>query len=276
MRVWASVAAFAACAVAAFAAAYDDFTLGQRANIAGDSDLAVTSFTNALNAPDLPPAYRPTAYVGRGTALARKGQCAQAQADAAAAIKLNPQFFAAHVLRVQMDRCLNDDAAVIADATAALAVHNDSWVRAMRAAAFWRQDDYAHATSDFEEASDLSPRDPFLALWAAASRMKTGTFDARRFTDRTRRFDEDEWPGPIIAFYRGIATNEAVRTAQKSGKAEDAAMRKCQADFFLGEWQLWKGDNAAAKELFASAASGCPDQGGSIGPAAKKELQRLS
>lgn len=276
MRGVVSVAALAACTVVAFAAAYDDFTLGQRANVAGNSELAVTAFTNALNAPDLPAAYRPTAHVGRGTALARQGHCKEALADANEALKLNPQIFAAHVLRIQMDKCLDNDAALIADATEAIAAHKDDWPYAMRASALWRRGDFAGAAADYDQASDLSPRDPHLILWAAVAHMKAGNFDVRRFSDRTRRFDEDAWPGAIIAFYRGAMNLDAVRKAQSAEKPEETALRQCQADFFLGEWQLWRNDKAAAKELFASAAAICPASNGLVRQAAKKELLSLS
>ena len=50
------------------AAGYDDFTSGMTANLRGESERAVASFTAALAAPDLVPAYKPAAYRGRAAA----------------------------------------------------------------------------------------------------------------------------------------------------------------------------------------------------------------
>ncbi len=67
------------------------------------------------------------------------------------------------------------------------------------------------------------------------------------------------WPGAIFALYLGKSTPEAVRAAaERETDPALRAKRTCDADFYLGEYQLEKGAADEARRLFQSAADGCP------------------
>ena len=61
------------------------------------------------------------------------------------------------------------------------------------------------------------------------------------------------WPGAIFALYHGRTTPEAVRAAaERESDPVLRARRICDADFYLGEYQLEKGAADEARRLLQS------------------------
>jgi tetratricopeptide (TPR) repeat protein len=120
----------------------------------------------------------------------------------------------------------------------------------------------------------------YLLLWNHIARVRAGQNDAPELADHMDKLQapfwrqlfpmenvnaEAErkalapWPGAIFALYLGKSTPEAVRAAaeQESDPAL-RAKRMCDADFYIGEYQLEKGAGDEARRLFRSAADNCP------------------
>jgi lipoprotein NlpI len=120
----------------------------------------------------------------------------------------------------------------------------------------------------------------YLLLWNHIARVRAGQNDAQELADHMDKLQapfwrqlfpmenvnaEAErkalapWPGAIFALYLGKSTPEAVRAAaeQESDPAL-RAKRMCDADFYIGEYQLEKGAGDEARRLFRSAADNCP------------------
>ena len=84
-----------------------------------------------------------------------------------------------------------------------------------------------------------------------------------------------DWPAPIIALYLGRITAES---AQKAAASPDPARQRdqrCEANFYIAQWHLLRGEREAALQLLRNAQSGCP---GSIveHEATVAELRRLA
>jgi len=256
MRFWMLVG-LAATAAGAFAAGYDDFAMGVEANEESKSDIAIASFTKALKDGDLAATYVPTAYYGRAIAYLRKQNCFLSRNDASEAIRLKPDYFDAYLLRVNLDNCMHDDEAQAADIAAGLALKPDVTLLKSRAILKWRKGDFAGSAGDFAAAAKAPPLDTSLYLWSAAALMHAGTYDPAGFAQRTADVRSRDWPGPVFDLYLGKSTPEAVLVRIAKDDPAGRELRKCQADFFIGEWHLWRLEKDAAKSEFFDAANEC-------------------
>jgi lipoprotein NlpI len=273
MRLWlCCLIALVWGAAAAAATGYDDFAQGLSALNSGDNDRALSSFSAALAAGDLNANFVPTAYFDRGRLYLAKKECALAAADLTAAIKLRPDYLDAYLGRISAEECLNDNAAVIADFTQAIALQPTGRMYAGRGRAHWNQSDFADAAADFAEAAKLVPKGPYILLWLEISRMRAGT----SAVDATApaAFDSDDWPKPVFALFGAKATPDDVMRAADQGDADTAPARQCEADFYVAEWWLIQQKTDAARPLLENARAQCKHTSREYSAAAI-ELRRL-
>ena len=252
-----AVVAFMFAVGSACAAAYDDYSRGLEALRAGNVELAVSSFTSALNAGDLAPAYVPNAYVGRAQAYMRTQKCASALSDIDAALNLRPKYMEAYVLRANADGCLAKPDMALADLNSAIAISPIAGVYRIRGDFRWYRGDFALAADDYLQAFKLAPKNKYNLLWFAISASRAGAFDGADFARKISDLDADEWPAPLLDYMRGKATAEDVYRKAASAEGDAAANQKCEADFYIGEWRL-AGKDAAAKALLQQAQNECP------------------
>jgi lipoprotein NlpI len=62
------------------------------------------------------------------------------------------------------------------------------------------------------------------------------------------------WPAPLVQFYLGQLTPEALLTAANSGDAATRVNQTCDANFYIGEYHLWQGQKDDARRVFTLAA----------------------
>ena len=116
---------------------------------------------------------------------------------------------------------------------------------------------HAAAAGDWARAwqgnrGDLSVPEAYLPIWIYMLEARgDSTKAAAAFARRVQEIEARVWPYPVASFYLGQVSVEELETAA----ADDA--QKCEADFYVGEWHLMKGDVASARKRFAQA-SGCP------------------
>lgn len=277
-------ACFAACLAVtggiAYAAAYDDFMRGFAFIRVGDADHAIEAFTAALAAGDLAATYVPSAYQARATAYAHKGQCAQAEADLDNALKLRPAYLEAVVLRANVRDCQQKYEDARADFDAAIKLNPATDLYRDRGTFFWRHAKYDSAAADFLQAIDVAPtnkyfseRRGFSLLWYAISAARAGSFDAALFAKRVDRADVDVWPEPLLDYFLGKMNTERVYAKAERGDGLVPAQQKCEADFYLGEWQLSR-NIPGGKDLIQQAEKECPHNFVEY-VAARTELKRL-
>jgi len=246
------------------AASYDDFMRGTALNRAGEPDKAIEAFTAALKAGDLAPTYVPTAYFGRASAYARKGQCALSEADLDNALKLRPAYLEAFVLRASVRDCQEKYEDARADIDAAIKLTPTTDLYQGRAEFFWRHAKFDSAAADYLQAFTLAPTNDYYGvrrdyplIWYAISAVRAGTFDTAVFAKNVDKADLDGWPEPLLDYFAGKLKSEQVYAKALKGDDPLPAQQKCEADFYLGEWRIGHGD-AAGKSLIQQAQNECP------------------
>lgn len=261
-RALAAALFLAACTGAAFAAAYDDFSRGVNANNRGDADAAISSFSAALAAGDLAPGYVPNARFGRARAYLQKDKCAEALSDLDEVIKLKADNIDAHVLRGAANACVNKPDAALADFNAAIGLRPSAALYEAVARFQWNYGYFPQAAEGYAQAAKLAAKDnphrPFTLLWYAVSADRAGTLDQVKFAADVTKLDVDDWPAPLLDLYRGKMSVDKVYHEAASRDAQTATNQKCEADFYIGEWQLARKNEVAAKPLLQQAVSECP------------------
>jgi lipoprotein NlpI len=251
----------------AFAGTYDDFSRGIDANNHGDADAAIQAFTKSLEGGDLAPSYVPSALLGRARALLHDRRCELAFADLSNAIRLRPDFVDAYSLRAEADQCLERDQAALADATAAIHLKPAAGFYFTRARLLWGTGSFVQARDDADAAAARDPTNPYVTLWQAMMASRTGAFDPNQVAQRAAT--ASGWPKPLLDLYAGRAAAQDVRHA-----AESNAGQKCEANFYVGEWELAHGNKGEARKLIAAAANECPRDFIAF-DGARRELKRM-
>lgn len=261
-RFWGRALLVAACAAAASAAAYDDFSKAVNASNRGDADGALQGYTAALNVGDLAPGYIPAARLGRGRAYLSKGKCAEALADLDIAASLKPSDVAVYLARAGAHACLKQQDLAAADYAKAIALEPTARVYEVAANYDWHVGRFADAAQKFAQAIRAMPKDyvhgSYLALWYFMSADRAGTLDQAVLKYADGRIDDDKWPYPVFDFYRGKTPVEKVYAEAADSDATVATNQTCEADFYIAEWQIARKDVDAAKPLLQKAKDECP------------------
>ncbi|MDE1985958.1 MAG: hypothetical protein KGJ28_05415 [Alphaproteobacteria bacterium] len=251
--------AFVAGAGSTFASGYDDFSRGIDANNRGDSETAIAAFTDAIIATDLARAYLPVAYLGRARADMNTDQCSTAAMDLTEAIRLNPYYLDAYVLRSDANVCLNRPIAALADISTAIGIKPTASFYFSRARQQWSMGRFRQAAADIAEAAKFDPKDPYIVLWVGLLGRRAGNFNQLEFAQRISELNGSSWPAPLLALYRGTADPEDVyRATTNASSIRNANNQRCEADFYVGEWQLSRGNFSTAVSLLKTAVAECP------------------
>jgi len=218
----------------------------------GKVDDAIADLTEAMEldpkAGDYPRA--------RGRAYRFKGDLDRAIADLDAAISLNPRSIDAYNNRARAYEARQDWPHALADYTEAIRRDPkaaNSYLN--RGRLLFGSGDTPKALADFSQASELNPTSPYIALWLdiafARSRLPS------RLADATVRLDMTNWPAPIVRFYLGQLTAEALFAAADNADPKTKSEQRCEANFYGGEYALRGGKKPDALRLLRSAASAC-------------------
>ncbi|HEY1961999.1 MAG TPA: tetratricopeptide repeat protein [Rhizomicrobium sp.] len=242
----------------AYAAAYDDFARALSAYNQGNIEAAIAGFSSALADGDLSVKLRPAAHIGRAKAYLRKSSCADAVTDLSAALAVQPRDATALVLRASAYSCVGKMADAETDVDAALEIAPDATLYFDRGRLRWTRGQFSDAAADFAQTTRLNPSWLYGALWLADAERRSHAFDAKAFGKTLPDFSSREWPGPILAYYLGERSSDDVYSAAARADASVKASQKCEADYYIGEWQVAQGNAADGKRLLQSAADNCP------------------
>jgi lipoprotein NlpI len=203
----------------------------------GEHDAALADFNRALGVKE-----EPETYVDRAIVYGDNGDKAKATEDVDAALRLAP-----------------DDA---------FAVYERGLLR-------FRIGDFAGAAGDLAKAADARPEDAYYAIWAYLGAARAGLADAADgLTRRSAKFDLGDWPGQVIELYLGKRQPGQVSPPKGTHIPWMTEGYRCEAEFYLGEYHVLKGDNDAARpRLEAAAATGITEFVEHRG--ARDELARL-
>lgn len=114
------------------------------------------------------------------------------------------------------------------------------------------------------------PGEPYAVLWLYLVRARSQAGAARRELEvNTMKLDQRTWPYPAAELLLGRRTPAATLAA--AGNRDD----RCEAQFYIGEWHVLRGDRTRAVAALKIAADTCPkdfvEHAG-----ARAELQRLN
>jgi lipoprotein NlpI len=271
-------------------ASYDELNAGIAARNQGDWDAAILHFGNALADDELIPDLQYVARLDRGEAYAAKGNLDGAVADFTACIGLRPDDAVPRMRRAtiaaatgKLDAARQDVDALIASDPA------DNAAFIFRARLFEINGDAKNQLKDLQSALANDPKNleisfdvgiaEFLAnqpgdaaetfskleegpgryeyvwLWLALASLKQGKAVS---ADVSSRFDRAKWPGPVMNFFQGHATEDVVNAAAVQGGARALRGQICEANFYIGEWRLLHQDDDGGKALLQKAAHDCP------------------
>lgn len=214
-------------AVPARSAAVDDANAAVLAAKVGHYDDAVLLFSKALRSGELSDRGRAQALSYRGISRAAKGDYAAALEDLDSAVALNSAYGAdAYSYRGFLKFALGRS---------------------------------AEGAADLDKGADLLIW-PYNALWLYVARAKAGIADkgVHSLANNIAMLDVQQWPGPLLGFYQGGKTAAAVRTAAEAAEPATRASRVCDANFYIGEYELAQKNPGAAKPLLEAAAKDCP------------------
>jgi len=118
---------------------------------------------------------------------------------------------------------------------------------------------YGTAADDFARARGFDGDDGYEWLWLYLVRGRNGKIDASSLDAYGGRDDAENWPVPLGRFYRGEISEDAVRKAAASSDPEIERGQRCEADFYIGEWQVLHGDRSEGRKLLEIARDECPN-----------------
>jgi lipoprotein NlpI len=193
----------------------------------GKYDDAIQLFTNAINSDELNLKARAQAYAYRGIAKATLGDYDAAQEDLNFSVALDSDYNAdAYAFRGYM--------ALVTGVP-------------------------QKAAADLAKSANLKIW-AYNALWLSLARMKANIPDTDNvsLSNNAMTLNLGQWPGTVVKFMMGQAKREEVASAANEGDPAKAVERVCDADFYVGEYDLAHNDAARAKPLLQHAADKCP------------------
>jgi tetratricopeptide (TPR) repeat protein len=212
-----------------------------------DYDRAITDYDEAIKLdPDA------ATYHNRGNAWDTKGEHDRAIADYSEAIKLDPKHASTYDDRGMAWLAKGDYDRAIADYSEAIALEPKNTRRYWnRGVADFAQGNFSAAAADMLNVNDRD-HDAYAMLWRFLARGRIGQDGAGELSANAARLNSREWVYPVIDFYLGRRSLEEVRAAARSPG------EKCEAAFYIGEWQLLRGDKVAARTELETASITCP------------------
>ena len=217
-----------------------------------DQDRVIAACTRFLNDRGASQVNRANAYINRGIAWRAKGDLDRAIADYNEAIRLNPKDANAYASRGKAWGDKGDLDRAIADWNEAIRLNpKDSDLYRNRGYLYFYMGDFAVAAADLLRANDIADN-AYAMLWRYLARGHLKQDGAPELGVNAARLKNKDWPYAVIDFYLGRRSLAEMRAA--AGKPDE----KCEAEFYLGEWHLLRGNNADARAALLAAADTCP------------------
>ncbi len=210
----------------------------------------------------------------RAIAFARSGQFELALEDNNKAIALKPgaPSFGSRATTYEQEG--RYDLALPDLQTALSLAPNSAGYKLETGIAQWATGHPDDAAGSFTDAMNLRPNYAYNWIWLAIADAAQGKA-ANAFNRASSSDDQKKWPGPIVEFFAGKIAEKDVFAFAATGDEESQKGQKCEADFYVGEWQLLHRSQSEVKQLLDDAQQICPRDFIEL-RAANFELARLS
>jgi tetratricopeptide (TPR) repeat protein len=241
------------------------FTRGFAYANRGDQDRAILDYDQAIQ---LNPKFA-LAFLNRGNAYMGKGDHDHAIKDYDQAIQLDPKNAVAYLSRgnarvskSDYDRAIEDyDQAVQRDPKNANAYAN-------RGRAYFYQGAFKAGAAELLRANELE-ESPYSMIWRYLARQRAGDNGAPELEANAAQLKSKNWPYSVVELYLGRRSPaEVLSVASKPDE-------RCEAQFYIGEWHLLRGDRAAAAAALQTAVDTCSKEFDEY-TGALAELKRLN
>ena len=279
----------------------------QCGGVVNNSALAIELCTKAIDSGRFAGLELAKAYHSRGTELAATGQHDRAIADFDVAVQLEPTFTSAVFNRALSWSAKGEHDRAISDYDTVLKLSpRDGSAHLGRAAEWIAKGDYKRAIADFDDATRLGQAASgyfgrgrakfyagdfmgaasdfyrahqleatiYTALWMFLARKRADIPGEKTLAQDAGTSGSGDWPAPIVALYLGRGTPAAVQSAATHLDAARQRTQRCEANYYIGEWHLLRGERDAAAKLLRDAVTTCP-QGYIEYEGAVAELARL-
>jgi tetratricopeptide (TPR) repeat protein len=213
----------------------------------GDLDRALADYTTAIR-------LEPTAsaYTGRGDVWRAKRDVDRAIVDYGEAIRLDAKSAVAFHRRGLAWREKDDLARAMSDHTSAIRLdpnHADAYKH--RGMANFEKGEFLSAASDLLHAVEIKD-DAYLLLWRYLTRGRVGQDGATELAAGAARLTSKDWPFALVELYLGKRTADEIRASVAQPK------ETCEAAFFVGQYQVLRGNKAEARSALQAATEICP------------------
>ena len=260
--------------------------------VTNNPDLAIKYCTRAIESSKLSPTERAQAHLSRGVEWSTKSDYDRAITDYDAALRIDPKLAdalhnrgIAWAHKGNPDRAITDfdaglrlqpkDAGILHSRAVEWAVKGD-YTRAMadfdavlrldpkasgihfsRARTLFYSANYARAVEEFEKAYKLEPND-YSALWLYLARKRGSVAGAEDMLDQsTRAGQRGGWPSAVIALYLGRTDLQSVMNAATDSDPARQRDQRCEANFYVAHWYLFKNQTEPALPLLQDAERNC-------------------
>ncbi len=112
------------------------------------------------------------------------------------------------------------------------------------------------ALRDLERAAAKDPKDAYGAIWLDIVAVRTGLSD--RMAAVKGQLDLKAWPGPVVRYYLRELDEKALYDAASSPDSAVQRDRRCEADFYIGEWLIMSRADKQAYPYLQAASKTCP------------------
>lgn len=219
--------------------------------LVGRVDLALQDFGKVL---ELAPGDPDTLFY-RARIYAQQGRNDAAIKDLTAVLKTVPNDPDSLDARSELYIVTGAFDTAILDLTALIkALPNSAEAYYNRGRARFLKEDFAAAAQDFELARTKRDDNPYAALRLYLSNARLGKAGAKPDTKpleiAMQKYDLGAWPMPIAALTIGKISDSDFQQLLRVKDPIAATMRACEAQYYLGEFALAKGDKAAAMTHF--------------------------
>jgi len=192
------------------------------------------------------------AYSSRGISWKFLGDFNRAISDQLAAIALSPRLADAHTELGTAYFCKHDFDAAVRSLTAAidLAPKNLDCLK-QRGIALFCRGDFKAAIADLQRAFE-SANDTYALLFLHLARARAGQSWAAALETDAAKIKTWHWPSAAVGFYLDrLAADTMLAVTNTPDEAGEA-------QFYLGQWHLLQGEQAAARKALEAAAAACP------------------
>jgi len=118
----------------------------------------------------------------------------------------------------------------------------------------WKLGNFVEAERVFKRAGD---RDDYLLIWTYLAQAKQ-KWVAKKLTERAASIKTADWPAPLVKLIGGTGSaDEVLEIATEEPDADLRSDRTCDADFYIGEWDMFHDDVSKGKQLLTEASKAC-------------------